>query len=124
MLAGGDGGPAVVPRSIGESPLIERVCANDGERMPPTSEGEGLGPDQIAVLKAWIEQGAEAPKDEQPEPDPRDHWAFRPPVRPDVPSYEGGNPIDAFLAKGRAARGLKPQPPAEKESCFAGSRST
>ncbi len=114
MLAGGEGGPAVVPGSAGESPLIDRVCGEGGDRMPPTSEGVGLAADQIAVLRAWIEQGARAPADETPEPDPRDHWAFRPPARPVVPPSPGGNPIDAFLAKRWVDQNLKPQPPAEK----------
>ncbi len=113
ILAGGDGGPAIVPGSVGESPLIDRLSGEGADRMPPTSEGVGLAPEQIAVLRAWIEQGASAPADERPEPDPRDHWAFRPPVRPDVPPNGGGNPIDAFLARQWAKQGLKPQPPAE-----------
>ena len=114
LVEGGDDGPAVVPGSSGESPLIERVSGQGDGRMPPTSEGEGLGAEQIAVLKAWIDQGAEAPSDEKPEPDPREHWAFRPPVRPDRPPGPARNPIDAFLASGWAKRGLKPQPMADR----------
>ena len=37
--------------------------------MPP--EGKPLTDKQIALLKAWIDQGAAAPADEQPEDDPR-----------------------------------------------------
>ena len=51
--------------------------------MPP--EGKPLTAEQIAVLKAWIDQGAKAPADEKPEADPRSHWAFRNPVRPPLP---------------------------------------
>jgi hypothetical protein len=50
------------------------------------------------------------------EPEPAtDHWAFRPPVRPPVPTAGAGwarNPVDAFLAAGHARRGLEPAPPA------------
>ncbi len=37
------------------------------------------------MLAAWIAQGADSPADEKPETDPREHWAFRPVVRPSVP---------------------------------------
>ncbi|HEY2156453.1 MAG TPA: DUF1549 domain-containing protein, partial [Isosphaeraceae bacterium] len=114
LAQGGDDGPAIVPGASGESLLIRRVSGKGGVRMPPSSEGDGLDAEQIAVLKTWIDQGAEAPTDETPEPDPRDHWAFRPPVRRDVPSSSSSNPIDAFLAAECTSRGLKPQPPARR----------
>ncbi len=66
----------VVPGKPGDSELIARVSsANDETRMPP--EGHPLKPEQIAKLKAWIEQGAKVPADDAQEPDPRDHWSFR-----------------------------------------------
>jgi hypothetical protein len=103
---GGTHGPVVEPGKPGESLLIERITAADeSERMPP--EGLPLTPAQVATLKSWIEQGAPFPADDAPEPDPRDHWAFRPPVRPPVPAGDG-NPIDRFLAAGWRKRGLKP----------------
>src|SRR5205085_1272021 len=51
--------------------------------------------------------------------DPKDHWAFRPPVRPRVPAIRNPqstirNPIDAFLAAEREKHGLTPQPPADR----------
>src|SRR5262249_53627608 len=50
---------------------------------------------------------------------PREHWAFRVPVRPAVPVIRQPrspvrNPIDAFLAAEWQTRGLVPQPPADK----------
>lgn len=114
LIEGGDTGPAIVPGSSGESAIIERVSAGGGDRMPPSSEGEGLTAEQVALLKAWIDAGAAAPADERPEPDPRDHWAFRAPVGPPVPSGSARNPIDAFLAAAWAERGLKPQPMASR----------
>jgi Protein of unknown function (DUF1553)/Protein of unknown function (DUF1549)/Planctomycete cytochrome C len=113
---GGSSGPAVVPGKSAESLLIERVSdADDETRMPP--ELKPLAPDQIATLKTWIDQGANYPADDKPEPDPRDHWAFRTPVRPPVPNVApawGNNPIDAFLAAEWQKRGLRPQPFADK----------
>jgi hypothetical protein len=115
---GGRDGPVVVPGKPGESRLIERVTADDEDTvMPPPGEGERLSPQQLALLRKWIEQGADGP-DEPPPPDPREHWAFRPVRRPPVPvSREpkaGANPIDAFLEAERERRGLTPEPPADR----------
>ena len=121
-IKGGDSGAAIKPGDADASLLLERVTANDeGERMPP--EGEPLKPEQIAALREWISQQAEAPADEQPERDPLDHWAFKTPVRPAVPRVDQPtpeqarwqrNPIDAFIASVHRKRGLVPQAEANK----------
>ena len=92
----------------------------DESRMPPVGVKERLTPDQVAKLKAWIEQGAEYPP----------HWAFVVPKRPAVPEIrnpksEIRNPIDAFifarLETGRSDAFIRrpTRPPS-----FAASRST
>src|SRR6478735_9115123 len=49
-----------------ESGLIQRVTAAAHEgRMPP--EGEALKPEEIALLRDWIQEGAKAPAGEQAE---------------------------------------------------------
>src|SRR5688500_14390320 len=56
-LRGGDYGPVIVPGKSHESKLIRRLVDGDGGmQMPPTG---ALLPDEIAVLRAWIDQGAE-----------------------------------------------------------------
>jgi hypothetical protein len=119
LREGGNKGPAVVPGHSERSPLVYHVTATHGaKRMPPASDGEPLTARQIELVKAWIDQGARGPADEKPEADPRDHWAFRPPVRPPVPKVRragwAGNPVDAFLAAEWEKRGLTPQPPADR----------
>jgi hypothetical protein len=108
--SGGRTGPAITAGKPAESLLLERVSdTGDKSRMPP--EGKPLTAEQIARLKLWIEQGAKAPKDEQPEADPSKHWAFQPVARPEIPKTKNqtsANPIDAFLAAEREKRGLKP----------------
>jgi len=113
---GGDGGPAIEPGLDEGSLLIERVGESDAAlRMPP--EGAPLTPEQVAVLRAWIKQGAPAPADEAPEADPRQHWSFLPPIRPALPVLQHSpwvrNPVDAFLAEELERRHLTPLPPAE-----------
>src|SRR5262245_25230701 len=119
IRSGGDSGPAVVAGRSSESLLIKRVSTKDVEsRMPPEGEGEALESAQLAMLKAWIEQGAEAPDEPLP-PDPRVHWAYKSPVRPAVPAVQRGswvrNPIDAFVAANYERLGLSPAEPAEKQ---------
>jgi hypothetical protein len=115
MRKGGDNGP-VIAGPAADSPLLLRVQGARGGRMPPASEGEGLKPNEIALIRSWLAQGATGPAGEQPEADPRDHWAFKPPVRPVVPALRGWgrNPIDAFVAAEHHKRGLKPRPPADR----------
>ena len=111
-------GGAVVPGKPGTSELVLRVASDDeAQRMPP--EGHPLKPEQVAKLKAWIEQGAKVPADDAPEPDPRDHWAFRAPMRPKLPptadrKSQSGNPIDVFVAAQLQKHGLTPVQPADK----------
>jgi hypothetical protein len=117
LLRGGESGPAVEPGKSGESLIIEAVSGTEGWRMPPEGEGEPLSPAEIAGITAWIDAGAKAPLEPDP-PDPRAHWAFRAPRRPEVPQVRDmawvRNPIDAFLARGHETHGLQPSPPAEK----------
>src|SRR5262249_11651785 len=55
------GSRPIVPGDPAKSELLRRVVATDAtERMPP--EGERLGAEQIRVLRAWIEQGANWPQ--------------------------------------------------------------
>jgi len=117
LKQGGKHGPGFVAGKPDASHLIERLSAKDeDERMPP--EGEPLKPEQLALFKQWIAQGAKAPAGEKPEADPKDHWAFKTPVRPAVPKVKARewsqNPIDAFIAAGHQERGLKPQALADK----------
>ena len=106
---GGKSGAAVVPGEVAKSLLFARVTAtNANERMP--QEGDPLKPEQIELLRRWIAQGAVSPAGEKGEPDPREHWAFQPPVRPAVPALAAlpansgaetraaiRNPLDAFF---------------------------
>ncbi len=109
----GDGrGTAIVPGKSGESLLIDAVTGAEGvEKMPP--EGEPLTPEQIAALRAWIDQGAKAPVEKTPE-DPARHWSYQPPVRAPLPVPRDAtwvrNPIDAFVAAEHDRQGLKPSP--------------
>jgi ankyrin repeat protein len=56
-LRGGDYGPVILPGKSAESKLIRRLVDGDGGmQMPPAGP---LSPDDIGLLRAWIDQGAE-----------------------------------------------------------------
>ncbi len=98
---------AVVPNHPGQSELIARIISKDeGLQMPP--EGERLKPEQVAVLKRWIQQGAEWKK----------HWAFQPHQQKTPPETNQSqwvkNPIDAFILAGLEKKGLTPAPSADR----------
>lgn len=114
ILKGGVSGPAIVARQSGESLLIAAVTRTEN-RMP--AEGDPLAVAEIAVLKRWIDAGAQAP-DEPPPIDPKQHWSFQKPKRPPIPASGQAavatNPIDAFLSAQREAHSLTPAPAADK----------
>lgn len=106
MRKGGDGGDILAGE---HSLLLERVTTSDKhDRMPPEGEGSMLTSEQVAKLRAWIAAGSPAPANEQPETDPRAHWAYQPP-------RSSGKSMDALLAARLASKNLKPQPEAAPE---------
>jgi mono/diheme cytochrome c family protein len=115
-LKGGDIGKPIVPGKSAESPLIQYVAGTDKDlNMPP--KGERLTAEQIGILRAWIDQGAEWPESAAVA-DTRKHWAFQPPVRPALPKVSDPNwvrtPIDAFVLARLDKEGLKPSPEADR----------
>src|SRR5579871_6611363 len=56
-LRGGDYGPVIIPGDSAGSKLIRRLVNGDGGlQMPPTGP---LSDEEIGILRAWIDQGAE-----------------------------------------------------------------
>lgn len=96
------GYPAIVPGNLKLSEMVDRITAEDpDDRMPPLESHKTLKPEEIALLKRWIGEGA---KYEQ-------HWSFIAPVRPAVPKAGAGwarNPIDNFVAAKLDTAALKP----------------
>lgn len=107
--AASSGSHAVVPGKLDESELYQRLIAEDPEdRMPPARSGKSITASDIAKIKAWIEQGARY----------QQHWAFVPPVRPELPGVSNPSwvktPVDAFVLARLDREGLKPSPEADK----------
>ena len=116
-LKGGESGvPAVTPGDSARSLLIKYVSGADKDVVMPPS-GPHLTPQQIALLRGWIDAGAPWPDDAASTGEPRrpTHWAFLPVSHPSVPAAASDwvrNPIDAFVLNGLQQYGWKPAPPA------------
>ncbi len=110
----------IVAGKAAESELYRRVAGvGDQARMP--MKGEALKLDQIALIKAWIDQGAEWPEESairNPQSAIKQHWAFVAPVRPALPRVENKswvrNPIDHFILARLEKEGLAPSPEADR----------
>ncbi len=118
-IAGGDGGPAVVPGKAASSPLVRFVAGLDADNvMPP--KGERLTATQVGVLRAWVDQGAAWPEDATAAGEA--WWSLRPLVRPAVPTLTAEDarcvrtPIDAFVLAKLRERGLTPAGDADRRT--------
>jgi hypothetical protein len=99
---------AIVKGNAEESILLKRIFSEDALfQMPPPESNLVLTDEEKNTLKKWIEQGAEY----------KQHWAFTPPTRPDVPDGGDGcnNEIDHFIRAKLRDVGLEPSGPADKE---------
>jgi hypothetical protein len=60
LKGGNDNRDDIVPGRSGRSKLIAYVAGLDPDiQMPPAGRGQPLAPEQVAVLRAWIDQGAD-----------------------------------------------------------------
>jgi hypothetical protein len=95
--------PLAVSGQSAASRLVHVVAGVDPDlRMPPADKGEPLSDEQIAVLRAWIDQGLAWDETLLPAPTATgEHWAFQPVARPAVPRHPesswGRSAIDAFV---------------------------
>jgi len=117
-LKGGELGIAIVPGKSAESLLIQAVAGARPDLIMP-KKGERLSTEQIGLLRTWIDQGANWPENASVQViDKRNHWAFKAPVRPAVPSTKrtkwARNPIDSFVLARLEKEKLRPSPEADR----------
>ncbi len=102
---------AIKPGSISDSALWYRINADEDEVMPPADSAKRpLTANEKAIIKRWIEEGAQY----------ADFWAFVPPQKPDTPTVKNGEwsqfPIDRFVLRRLEAEGLKPKQQADRRT--------
>jgi hypothetical protein len=130
--AGGESGPALVAGHPDESYLLERIRAGE---MPPPDEAsaphdrprEGIDPETVDRLAAWIRSGASWPDGRElglheqvvDVEQGRRFWSFQVVQRPPIPDPAGSapsaNPLDRFLHEKLVSAGILPNPPAAPE---------
>ena len=96
-------GTPVIPGNAQESLLYKRISDPDPRRrMPPAAAHKEVTDAQKALLRQWIEEGAEW----------KQHWAFTLPKRGDLPAVKNDkwarNPIDRFVLAKLEANGMQP----------------
>ena len=107
-----DGVRAIDPGKLAESELLFRIATDDkDELMPPPESHKVLSAEQKSLLKQWVLSGAEY----------KDHWAFLPPVKAEVPSAgDKGlrihNPVDSFILRRLEKQGLQQSPEADRRT--------
>lgn len=114
-LAGGKNGPVITPGNSAASRLIHLVAAiPKTDVMPP--EGQPLTAEQVGMLRAWVDQGANwpgsadivDPRTEQA----RKHWAFQPLQSMPLPTTRNQSwsrsPIDRFILSALETANLQP----------------
>ncbi len=127
LLEGGDTGVALVAGKSAESLLIKAIEGGDDSitAMPP--DGPPLDADQVALLRAWVDQGAivsdavsesiENATEDDASPKATDnrwahHWSFQPVRKNPVPrpknSDRARTAIDAFWLAALEAQGIEP----------------
>ncbi len=100
--------PTIIKGDTAKSGLFQRITSQDEEEMmPPPKEHKKLKPEQVAVIKRWIEQGASW----QP------HWSLVAPRKAALPEIADNNwsknPIDRFIRAKLDAAKLSPAEDAE-----------
>src|SRR5437762_1390547 len=105
-----DGNTPIAPGNLDKSELYRRIVTTDrDDLMPKPKSGKKLSAKQIALIKLWIEQGAQW----------QGHWAYIKPIRPPVPEIAASpivarNPIDLFVFAKLKESNLKPSPEADR----------
>ena len=123
-MKGGLSGPIIVPGNSKQSRLLMRILGEGGEARMPMN-GDPLKSEQIALIRQWIDEGAQWPESDGAmrrqgdEAKIQQHWAYVKPVRSPLPAVKNAawvrNPIDQFILARLEKEGLSPAPEAAKE---------
>jgi hypothetical protein len=120
-LRGGNSGAVLKPGDAVGSRLLQAVAGLDPDvKMPPEGK-KPLSSAEIALLRAWIEQGAKWPRDaggSAAQGGTTTHWAFLPIKRPAAPRVRGPGwvrqDLDRFILARLEAEGIAPSPEADR----------
>jgi hypothetical protein len=100
----------IVPGDPDASEVMLRITADDDMQMPPPDSNKSLTPEEIGLIRQWIEQGAPWAQ----------HWSFVPPklsLLPKISHMEWPrNEVDHFVLARLEQQGLVPAAEADKHT--------
>ncbi len=104
-------GTPIVPGDPDNSLVYQRIInADKARRMPPEYSHKELKPEQIDLIRKWIEEGANW----------EEHWSFTSPERPELPQVAKANwvrnPVDRFILARLEADSIGPAPEADRRA--------
>ena len=100
---GGASGPSIIPHNAKDSRFLKLLLSADAEERMP-QKAPPLKPEQIDLLRRWIDQGAAWPDDGSRAAEPP--WSLQPLRKP-------AESIDALILAKLREKGLRPAPPAD-----------
>jgi len=109
FLRGGDTGEAAVAGKSVDSLIVELVAGFDPDSVMP-KKGKRWTPEEIGLLRAWIDQGMKWPDGITfAKPPPQNLF----PTKVEIPAAAEAHPIDSLLEGYFAANHITPEPPVE-----------
>ncbi|MDP6468819.1 MAG: PSD1 and planctomycete cytochrome C domain-containing protein [Pirellulaceae bacterium] len=100
----------IVPGDVSASELYLRmVSEDDDERMPPPDSNKTVTPEEVELIRRWIEQGAAY----------QSHWSFVPLAKvtpPPASAQRVVNDIDRFVLARLERDGFQPSPQADRRT--------
>ncbi len=125
LLKGGESGPALDEKNLGESLVLKAIrYGPDDVQMPPRGK---LADDDLAILETWILKGAHFPGEKAVKAgrapgaitdEDRAWWAFQPIKSVEAPAVANPlwnhNAVDRFIYARLEREGLKPARPAQR----------
>jgi hypothetical protein len=120
-LAGGDSGPEIIPAKSADSRFARVIAGTDEDfgRMPPVGKGEPLAPEEIARVRAWIDQGAKWPDEAELLAAEARHWSLQPVSQPAIPVQPSNWPrgaIDSFILARLQEASIEPSAAADRST--------
>lgn len=125
LTTGGDGGAALVPGDPAKSLFLQNILSTDPDKMMPP-KGDRLTKAEVALLQAWVKDGASWPKSRTKAPvagrylpgtigaKEKSWWAYQSVKRPELPAGQSAHPVDRFVDARLAKEGLSPSGEAER----------
>jgi hypothetical protein len=119
VMRGGKSGPLFAAGRSDESLLIRRLVGLGTEKQMPL-EDDPLTSEQVALIRAWIDQGAKWPDGVgSSATEIKKHWAYVAPVSPPLPAVRDSswpvNALDRFVLARLEKESIAPSAPVSRE---------